>query len=755
MTRHIITLIAIFCAVTALFAEGITVNIPREELLLAPGVTEPVTALEKGKEYNTGVAAYSLETLDSLFVEVCLPPGSYAAVYVDVSAGTLGYIPPESPLDSTMQYWIDNAPEGLRRQLRVNLAGLDSEFCVIYDDMLNDADPLWRDELLYCLGHLAREILMQIEMSYLLEENVRELYKRDSLLSYVEIADEGTPGSGDHRTVARYVTIDTGMTVYDTVTLTAEMYYKYVMFPKITDEIPRYIEPLTGDPVDPWSGKFWRTWFWDVAETTGTFECWALGDSLMLVDAVWCGLHGSPGENGAVGVVTQWIRNCLEFDSDSERPHQPVRIYAKHKGRCGEHEDITAAAARVGLIPVRGIEAISTDHVWNEFWTGWRWAGWEPVNNYIDNQWVYADGWGKEFATVYEHTGKGEMVPVTERYSHEIASVNLTVTDATARPVDGAEVLVAADYSTSIVYDCILFTNSRGKTATMVGDNKHLYWRVDSEVGSDPGPGYVDNLVTLTMDGSNYNRSKNVPGTIPQLNWVEDTSTASPAAYLGSRLRPIGEFIGYQAPFDDIEATYQKWIDDAYGFALFALDDEEFARFEAGSSFAVLTMDEACDTGAFEIPVEDVNYWVVVSNKENLKNTLVGGLAVMLHDSSTSVDEVVLPKNLSIRTYPNPFNSAVCIAIDAPEGAYCNTPPRMEIFDVAGRMIQPLTEPVEVRGGAHGNPSSPLRLRQVQGIVSSGNVFVWRPDDNIGSGVYLVRAVFGEDAVSKRLVYIK
>jgi len=41
------------------------------------------------------------------------------------------------------------------------------------------------------------------------------------------------------------------------------------------------------------------------------------------------------------------------------------------------------------------------------------------------------------------------------------------------------------------------------------------------------------------------------------------------------------------------------------------------------------------------------------------------------------------------------------------------------------------------------------------------NVAVWRPDESLGSGVYLIRARFdrlsdqGEESVTKRLVYLK
>jgi transglutaminase-like putative cysteine protease len=73
----------------------------------------------------------------------------------------------------------------------------------------------------------------------------------------------------------------------------------------------------------------------------------------------------------------------MSFTSNNERPHQPVRIITKHFGRCGEYADLTAAVARLALIPCTSIISISTDHTWNEFWDE-NWVAWEPVNGYID-----------------------------------------------------------------------------------------------------------------------------------------------------------------------------------------------------------------------------------------------------------------------------------------------------------------------------------------------------------------------------------
>jgi len=142
--------------------------------------------------------------------------------------------------------------------------------------------------------------------------------------------------------------------------------------------------------------------------------------------------------------------------------------------------------------------------------------------------------------------------------------------------------------------------------------------------------------------------------------------------------------------------------------------------------------------------------------------------ALILPTSSTvtvAERKIPLPERLDIRAYPNPFNSAVTINLDnrsesrsveqvgygpAGEGV-SDTPLRVEIYDVNGRRIATVTEPVEVPGGFA--MSSDFNAKHPS--TSSGGVYVWRPSPSLGSGVYLVRASVGEQSVARRIIYLK
>jgi len=111
------------------------------------------------------------------------------------------------------------------------------------------------------------------------------------------------------------------------------------------------------------------------------------------------------------------------------------------------------------------------------------------------------------------------------------------------------------------------------------------------------------------------------------------------------------------------------------------------------------------------------------------------------------------PDEFSISAYPNPFNSAV--SISAPEGA------KIEIFDINGRRISVISRRVQPDEKSRADQEDISRQTRNDKIRE----FVWRPDETIGSGVFLVRATIldGNKGLkplvstisTKRIVYLK
>jgi hypothetical protein len=119
-------------------------------------------------------------------------------------------------------------------------------------------------------------------------------------------------------------------------------------------------------------------------------------------------------------------------------------------------------------------------------------------------------------------------------------------------------------------------------------------------------------------------------------------------------------------------------------------------------------------------------------------------------DIRTGIVEIDKPEDFEIRAYPNPFNSSVTISILG----VCDTPLRVEIYDVAGQLIHVITRPKAAAISQNNRSSFSLDTRRDAVYINNG-VFVWTPDESLGSGVYLVRVSMTERSVTKRLVYLK
>ncbi len=93
------------------------------------------------------------------------------------------------------------------------------------------------------------------------------------------------------------------------------------------------------------------------------------------------------------------------------------------------------------------------------------------------------------------------------------------------------------------------------------------------------------------------------------------------------------------------------------------------------------------------------------------------------------------PLTFGLSAYPNPFNSSVHIESPLAD--------RIEIFDINGRRV------AEMLVGAGSKPARAGGSRTLPYEIT------WRPDKSLGSGIYYVRAIRGENAIVKRVVYLK
>ncbi len=125
----------------------------------------------------------------------------------------------------------------------------------------------------------------------------------------------------------------------------------------------------------------------------------------------------------------------------------------------------------------------------------------------------------------------------------------------------------------------------------------------------------------------------------------------------------------------------------------------------------------------------------------------ISHMAYIAYTSPLSVEEVPKPEGFDLKAWPNPFNSAVRISIDAPLGVIHELPLRIEVFDVNGRIISVIPDPDQESREATENLDSRFH--------GNDKVVVWTPDEFLGSGIYLVRVTIGDESFTKRIVYLK
>jgi hypothetical protein len=680
-------------------------------------------------ETSEGDSDWVLVDSDTFLTYV--PVGDAFIVRFDLAGDSLGYIVPELPLTDLALQAVDYAPDWLELELKDAFVRMASSYQDAYAVMILTAvDPIV-DEVAFTVAHMAPEVLQAWNFQpEVITENAEDVYAHDPHLDYADIVDYGTAaGGGGYYSTIIYRTAETGDTVE--VELPRERYYWDIVHPKITDELPAYIDPITGFIEDPPLGRFWREFLFTHADSGFA----VLRDELAGCQVLWEGNVDSR-TNGAIGIITQWILDVLDFDSDAERPIQPVRIYRKHKGRCGEHADITCAAARAALIPTNSPLAIASDHTWNEFYDG-RWVHWEPVNVYVDSPWHY-EGWGKEFLGIFNWRGDDWIWTVTERYTPH-CTLTVAVTDSFGYPVDGAMVSVAKKTGT-ITYQEATWTSTdhTGTCRFLLGDNNDIYARIESALGTVPS-GPLHKKVTLgSQADTHYVWSRMVPQLRARLPILP--AVPPPGSDDGYRVdvdwEAVSQFCYGQNILDD--NTFSEHMNGG-AIAFFICDETNYTAYASSDSFFAYEIMEDMDSADVGFTFPSFQSWyAVLSNEEHVVNSQVlrgtvnlyrRALASVAGGEPAGANLVALAQNS-----PNPFCAETGIAYALGRGMRVD----LKVYDIAGRLVATLASG-EVEAGNH-------RVLW-DGTDSEGRV--------VAPGVYVYRLETRERTLSRKMALMR
>lgn len=639
--------------------------------------------------------------IDSTSFIKLVPVGEKCYVSVLSSTNNLQVTLPSDNLTSNAETAIGIAPDWLKMDLRDNFRALDSAHQDLYSGLIINAVSPYIDEICFIIAHTAPQTLTSNMNPQIITENVTSLYANDSCLSYVDIVDS-TVG-GDYFSTTVYKVLEQG-NIHQYV-LPREIYYWYIVHPKLHKEIPNYIDPLTGFPANPPTGVFWRDYLMNHNDAGYPL----LRSCLDTCTVLWKGEQNTV-DNGAVGVLTQWIKDVMTFQSN---PHhnQPVRIYKIHIGTCSVHSYLTSAAARSALIPTLVDVMYSNNHKINEFWDR-RWIAWEPVNTFIDNPGGY-ENWGWYVATAFNWRGDGFIWDATERYT-QICTLNVNVTDSSGKPVDGARIQLYS--SPCVAWGATAgWTIFNGQKQFLLGDNRTYSAYVTSGIGNYPSTG-LTNVITTSGIGVTYTWNATLPGNLPVLNISPDTLPPTPT----DDYRIV---LDYNLPR---EILYGHNFDDNNRFSepnspghidFFICDSSNFNNYNSNQSFQAFEINQnsSNDTIDFVLPTSG-SWYAVFSNECKMVLTEELHVIAKLYQNSTGIEPGTnnLPLTFALhQNYPNPFNPVTYISFDLPKKSLV----KLTVFDILGREVSVI----------------------VNEVLNAGSYTADWPAANYPSGIYFYR----------------
>jgi hypothetical protein len=503
-------------------------------------------------------------------------------------------------------------------------------------------DPSLLDEAGFALAHLPYETLKSGKFyPQLVIENAQRIYEADPVLDYVELVETGEAGvDEDWTTTTRYrVEVDG---VVEERMLDPQMYYWYVVHPRIEDEHPWYIDAWDecsrsslecGE--DPETGTFWRSFLWELAASTCPEgdACPVVPEYLGGIDVLWGAADGNDAVHGVASMLLSSpgeLGRWFNFGAYGERSIQPNRIYALGRGNCGEWADMTTAIARTALIPNVNVTPASWDHTWNAVFVD-RWIAYEPVNWWFD--YPYGSGY-----TTYATNGDTSLLFQTEQYAAETATVEIAVTDADGAPVDGASVVLWTPYDTSWWYAGELLSDVDGIARFPVGADKQVGYIVQSTLGEYPG----GNTLDIATDGLAAGGTERVEVVLDDAGPVapEAVSVASGGTEaLSLELVAEGRARGTSLRFDEESSLATA----APPLSTWVLSEDGYAAYLSGESF---------ETFEGDLDPEGT-YVVVVANRSRVSTAAVGTLRIGFRGQAHE-DVLSLPagEHIAVRLAP-------------------------------------------------------------------------------------------------------
>lgn len=665
--------------------------------------------------------------------------------YARIDSGKLYPVLPDT-LCSVAAQAVEASPEWIRPALWDNFAMLTPTQQNTYGALILSTPYPYQDELAFEIANLDANILQKyIGDPTIFVDNVKLVYKHDTVLDYVRLVEYS-----DY-TTAKYKIANNGSDTTE-IEIPKEIYYWYVVHPAVSHEAPQLVYPY-GSAIGG-IRYFWRDYLFnypDTAEKT-VWDCYGQGDTIRAgyispilknrlsgQKILYNGRIDVINNNGAIGIVSRWVKDVMVFGADpsdawgGERSPQPVRIYHMHRGRCGEHANFIAAAARSALIPSNCPYDVTRDHTWNE-WYDTEWRGWQPYSDYINTTRHYEDDPSWDFRAVFSFRGDGYVWDVTPRYSKS-CTLTIVVKDVAGLPVDGAKVSIYTAYFDD-PYDSFLvesvkrYTDSDGFAEFLLADSVNFYVNVNGNLrGTYPGPGKLYKVISCAIPGQHYNLVCNLPGHQAAINVSQDTLTDTTKFYkIETNFGVNQEIVHGLSMFPNDIGFYERFenfIDVAKNIEFFICDSANFKTSEANSSFKAFEIGHNVDAGNVSFICPEKKWYVVYSTKDLVENCEVVNINMKLYKYNSAVEENS-ERNFYLSVSPTPFSSFAFIDFAAPKEEKVS----LGIYDLSGRCVKEF----------------------IAGKVKAGQQQIKWGGDKITKGVYFIRLNTGDRTITRKII---
>jgi hypothetical protein len=693
---------------------GVTANIVNKNIK-SIGQIQAISKTNKNNHNNINRLDIPSNWLltDSIYVNSLIPGNNHLGVMINSLKRKLELISPYNLSDKAKQA-VAKSPRWMRPELETTLSKLSIEKQDIFADLiLNAHDPII-DEIAFSIAYTPATFLnSRFCYPQLFVENAEDIYSHDKDLKYVDIVNYGdSENDENYYSTVKYWKIDSIRGKIQ-IEVPKFIYYMYIVHPKITDEMPTYINPnivetnFQGYHVNniaaPPTGVFWRDYLYNhteaIPDTTGLMFP-ILKDSVSVCDVIWN--DTSANNHQAIRAISKWVRDVMDFTSKQERPHQPVRIYDLHIGRCGEHQDLTAAAARACLIPCRGIAAYSIDHVWNEFWDeGW-WQ-WEPVNNAYRNQLAYIT-WGT-IGTVAARQSCGVVRPVTDAYNDYHNSVyNIFAYDSKNKPIDGAMIKIykniIIDNKEYIIFDTYGVTDDNGLCSFVLGKNNKYYLQLQSTLGNNPPESNkVIQFVNNSGEGQIITYHIKAPNSRKDFlfNNVDLPEDNNQDLVLKVHFNYQGGDINWKLIINDLGGCNTfSFIDTVEAVKLYVCDKDNYNKYITNQMFNAYQIVGSSSDFEFNVPAEK-DWYVFLGNNDLLSNyQKVEASFSLYRDPTVGIDDenITRSADVSSNAYPNPFSNLITIKYKI----NTSTNVKVSVYNVLGYEVAVLVNQFKDKG---------------------------------------------------------